>query len=164
MSCVSGASGDVNNISLSENFFALMVLFRHSFPPVTLKSRPSAHVCPEIISQNNQEHEQAHPLLGSPGRLVGARQAGMFYENVHGKPGAGAHCAISVLLVRVISPILYTVTTVQSYPGVSRRLGRSLRERQYSDHIFFQRKKDAPIDSCIPAPADCHLCFAGLYW
>jgi hypothetical protein len=27
---------------------------------------------PEIISQNNHEYEQAHPLLGSLGRLVGA--------------------------------------------------------------------------------------------
>jgi hypothetical protein len=27
---------------------------------------------PEIISQNNREYEQAHPLWGSLGRLVGA--------------------------------------------------------------------------------------------
>jgi hypothetical protein len=43
----------------------------HSFRGI-IRSAGIIRSCPEIISQNNQENEQAHPLRESLGRLVGA--------------------------------------------------------------------------------------------
>ena len=48
MSCVSGASGDVNNISLGENFFALMGISCQPFPPALLIIR--------LTSQERSHH------------------------------------------------------------------------------------------------------------